>query len=114
MIEFLSAIVAFLVAIGVLVTIHEFGHFYVARRLGFKVLRFSIGFGKPLMRWRERDSAQVMRILTAMFRVGIMDAHQPTGSSGVNATSVEHAALAQRALHSSAPPSACVPSSRRA
>lgn len=62
MIEFLSAIIAFLVAIGVLVTIHEFGHFYVARRLGFKVLRFSIGFGKPLMRWRERDSAQVMRI----------------------------------------------------
>ena len=38
----------FLVAISLLVTIHEFGHFWVARKLGFKVLRFSVGFGKPL------------------------------------------------------------------
>jgi regulator of sigma E protease len=38
----------FVVAVGLLVTIHEFGHFWVARRLGFKVLRFSVGFGKPL------------------------------------------------------------------
>jgi regulator of sigma E protease len=48
----LSDIVAFIVAIGVLVSVHEFGHFWVARRLGFKVLRFSIGFGKPFARWR--------------------------------------------------------------
>jgi regulator of sigma E protease len=38
----------FIVAVSVLVTIHEFGHFWVARKLGFKVLRFSVGFGKPL------------------------------------------------------------------
>jgi regulator of sigma E protease len=43
--------VAFLVAFCLLVTVHEFGHFWVARRLGFKVLRFSIGFGKPL--WKR-------------------------------------------------------------
>ena len=49
------AIVAFIVAIGVLVSIHEFGHFWVARRLGFKVLRFSVGFGRPLLRWQERE-----------------------------------------------------------
>jgi regulator of sigma E protease len=42
----------FIVAISVLVAAHEFGHFYVARRLGFKVLRFSIGFGRPLLSWR--------------------------------------------------------------
>ena len=47
-----SSILAFIVAIGVLVSVHEFGHFWVARRLGFKVLRFSIGFGKPIARWR--------------------------------------------------------------
>ncbi len=35
----------FVVAVGLLVTVHEFGHFWVARRLGFKVLRFSVGFG---------------------------------------------------------------------
>ncbi|HYC08916.1 MAG TPA: site-2 protease family protein, partial [Steroidobacteraceae bacterium] len=33
----------FVVAVGLLVTVHEFGHFWVARRLGFKVLRFSVG-----------------------------------------------------------------------
>jgi regulator of sigma E protease len=40
----------YIVAVGFLVVVHEFGHFWVARRLGFKVLRFSIGFGKPLVR----------------------------------------------------------------
>ena len=43
-----------LVALGVLVTIHEYGHFWVARRCGVKVLRFSIGFGTPLIRWHDR------------------------------------------------------------
>jgi len=47
-------LLAFVVAIGVLVSVHEFGHFWVARRLGFKVLRFSIGFGRPLLIWRGR------------------------------------------------------------
>ena len=49
----LQSIVAFVVAIGVLVTVHEFGHFWVARRLGVKVLRFSVGFGRPLWTWRS-------------------------------------------------------------
>lgn len=40
----------YIVAVGFLVIVHEFGHFWVARRLGFKVLRFSIGLGKPLVR----------------------------------------------------------------
>ena len=44
----LFTIVSFLVALGILIAVHEFGHFWVARRLGVKVLRFSIGFGKPL------------------------------------------------------------------
>ena len=46
--QFVINLVAFIVAIGVLVAVHEFGHFWVARRLGIRVLRFSIGFGKPL------------------------------------------------------------------
>lgn len=41
---------AFLVALGILISIHEYGHFWVARRVGIKVLRFSIGFGKALFR----------------------------------------------------------------
>jgi len=38
----------FIIAVSLLVTVHEYGHFWVARKLGFKVLRFSVGFGKPL------------------------------------------------------------------
>ena len=41
----------FLIGVSLLVTVHEFGHFWVARKLGFKVLRFSVGFGKPL--WKR-------------------------------------------------------------
>jgi regulator of sigma E protease len=48
--ELLISVVTFIVAIGVLVAVHEFGHFWVARKLGIRVLRFSIGFGKPLYR----------------------------------------------------------------
>lgn len=47
-----------LIALGVLVTIHEFGHFWVARRCGVKVLRFSIGFGTPLLRWSDRQGTE--------------------------------------------------------
>ncbi len=47
--QFLYSVASFVVAIGVLVTVHEFGHFWVARRLGIKVLRFSVGFGRPLL-----------------------------------------------------------------
>jgi regulator of sigma E protease len=47
----LTAILAFAVAIGILVVVHEFGHYSVARLCGVKVLRFSIGFGTPLVRW---------------------------------------------------------------
>ena len=48
--QFVINLAAFIVAIGVLVAVHEFGHFWVARKLGIRVLRFSIGFGKPLFR----------------------------------------------------------------
>ncbi len=46
----------FIVAIGVLVTFHEFGHYWVARKAGVKVLRFSVGFGKPLFSWRRKTA----------------------------------------------------------
>ncbi|WP_133648493.1 RIP metalloprotease RseP [Paraburkholderia flava] len=52
----LIEILAFVVAIGVLVVVHEFGHYSVARLCGVKVLRFSIGFGRPLVRWVSRKT----------------------------------------------------------
>jgi len=46
--QFLTYALAFVVAVGIIVTVHEFGHYWVAKKLGVKVLRFSVGFGKPL------------------------------------------------------------------
>ena len=54
----LYMIIGTLVALGVLVTFHEFGHFWVARRCGVKVLRFSVGFGTPLVRWHDRQGTE--------------------------------------------------------
>lgn len=53
MLSILWSLGAFIVALGVLITVHEFGHFWVARRCGVKVERFSVGFGKAL--WRRTD-----------------------------------------------------------
>lgn len=52
MMSILFTIVSFIVAISILVAVHEFGHYIVAKKLGVKILRFSIGFGKPL--WSKR------------------------------------------------------------
>ena len=52
--DFLGAVAAFVAAVGILVTVHEFGHFWVARRLGVRVLRFSVGFGRPI--WSHREA----------------------------------------------------------
>jgi len=48
MIDFLQHLFAFVFTIGLLVTFHEFGHFWVARKCDVKILKFSVGFGKPL------------------------------------------------------------------
>ncbi|WP_455223108.1 sigma E protease regulator RseP [Kaarinaea lacus] len=53
--SFLTSISAFIFAIAVLIAFHEFGHYWVARRCGVKVLRYSIGFGKPLWMRRHGD-----------------------------------------------------------
>ena len=50
----------FIIAIGILVTFHEFGHYWVARKAGVRVLRFSVGFGRPLLRWtRNVDGDEI-------------------------------------------------------
>ncbi len=52
----LLTLVAFVVALGVLIAVHEYGHYRVAVACGVKVLRFSVGFGKPLLRWQSKGS----------------------------------------------------------
>lgn len=64
MLNLLWSVGAFLVAIGVLVSVHEFGHFWAARRVGVKVLRFSVGFGRPL--WRRVDRHGTEFVIAAL------------------------------------------------
>lgn len=54
----LISALALIVTLGILITVHEFGHFWVARRLGVKVLKFSIGFGRPLWRRHGQDGTE--------------------------------------------------------
>ncbi|SOD57478.1 site-2 protease. Metallo peptidase. MEROPS family M50B [Pseudoxanthomonas wuyuanensis] len=56
--DLLGSVWWMIVAIGVLVTFHEFGHYWVARRCGVKVLRFSVGFGRPLWSRRNRHGTE--------------------------------------------------------
>ncbi|TWH64704.1 regulator of sigma E protease [Azomonas agilis] len=56
--DMLYTLFATLIALGLLVTVHEWGHFWVARRCGVRVLRFSVGFGTPLVRWYDRQGTE--------------------------------------------------------
>ena len=62
MIDGAYMLVAFVVALGLLIVVHEFGHFWVAQRMGVKVLRFSVGFGKPIFsrRWGKDQTEFVI------------------------------------------------------
>jgi regulator of sigma E protease len=62
--EVLGSIWWLLVALGLLITFHEFGHFWVARRFGVRVLRFSIGFGQPL--WSRQGADGVQYVVAAI------------------------------------------------
>ncbi|MFZ6695992.1 RIP metalloprotease RseP [Stenotrophomonas acidaminiphila] len=58
MADFLGSVWWMIVSLGVLVTFHELGHYWVARRCGVKVLRFSVGFGRPLWSRRNRNGTE--------------------------------------------------------
>ncbi|MEM9100793.1 MAG: RIP metalloprotease RseP [Pseudomonadota bacterium] len=58
MLDFFWNFLSFVVAIGLLVTIHEYGHFWVARKLGFKVLKFSVGFGPAIVKKQGKDGVE--------------------------------------------------------
>jgi regulator of sigma E protease len=56
--ELLQTILSMIVTLGILVAFHEYGHFQVARWCGVKVVRFSIGFGTPLLRWYDKQGTE--------------------------------------------------------
>lgn len=63
--SFLHTLLFFIVALAILIAFHEFGHFWVARRLGVKVIRFSIGFGKPIWKY-QKNSASTEYLVAAI------------------------------------------------
>lgn len=66
--EFIFYPLAFIFALAILIAVHEFGHFWVARKLGVKVLRFSIGFGRPI--WKRQSSVDNTEYVLAAVPLG--------------------------------------------
>ena len=58
MLDTLQTVFVALATFATVVAFHEYGHFWMARRAGVKVLRFSIGFGRPLVRWQGKDDTE--------------------------------------------------------
>lgn len=79
----LISVIAFLVAMGVLIAIHEYGHFQMARWCGVKVLRFSVGFGRPLLRWQKAPNTPefVLGLLPLGGYVRMLDEREGTVSA---------------------------------
>lgn len=73
---FLNALIAFIVTIGILVTVHEFGHFWVAKKFGIKVLQFSVGFGKILKSWKIGETTYTLRALPLGGFVKMLDENE--------------------------------------
>ncbi len=91
-----SSIFYFIVVLAILITVHEFGHFWVARKLGVKVLRFSIGFGKPLYSWRRDGVEYVIAAIPLGGYVKMLDERD----DGEVASSERHKAFNRQPLGS--------------
>lgn len=77
----IQTVLVALLTLGVLVTIHEFGHYFVAKRCGVKVLRFAVGFGRPILRWRGRsDTEFVVGLIPLGGYVQMLDERENTVS----------------------------------
>ena len=78
----MTTIVSFVVVIGVLILIHELGHFFVARWTGVGVERFSIGFGPVLLRWRGKETEYVLSAIPMGGYVKMMGEENPVEGGG--------------------------------
>lgn len=93
------SILAFIVAVGILVTVHEAGHFLVARWCNVRVLRFSVGFGKPLLRWVGRGPDRTEYTLAAIPLGGyvrMLDGREDTVDPEEHHRAFNHRPLPQR------------------
>lgn len=105
MINFLWSLAAFIIALGVLITVHEFGHFWVARRCGVKVERFSVGFGRALWRRRDRHGTEyVIALIPLGGYVKMLDERVDTVPAEFRHQAFNHKTVWQRAAIVSAGP----------
>ena len=101
----LWSLAAFIVALGVLITVHEFGHFWVARRCGVYVQRFSVGFGRTL--WRRTDkhgTEYVLAVIPLGGYVKMLDERNETVPDEMRHQSFNSKTVWQRAAIISAGP----------
>ncbi|MGR3914091.1 MAG: RIP metalloprotease RseP, partial [Gammaproteobacteria bacterium] len=96
MTSFFYGLFGFLAAIAILVTVHEYGHFSVARRLGVTVLKFSIGFGKPLFRWRRGATEYVIGMIPLGGYVKMLDEREGEVAPELRAHAFNRQSLAVR------------------
>ncbi|MFZ2209033.1 MAG: sigma E protease regulator RseP [Porticoccaceae bacterium] len=87
----------FFLVLGVLITFHEYGHFWVARRCGIRVLRFSIGFGPALLRWHDRRGTEfVVAALPLGGYVKMLDEREGEVAESERARAFNRKSVAQR------------------
>ncbi len=105
MLNILWNLAAFVVALGVLITVHEFGHFWVARRCGVRVERFSIGFGKSVWRRHDRQGTEyVIALIPLGGYVKMLDGRVDDVPAGLQHQAFNHKTVWQRAAIISAGP----------
>ncbi|MBK6961687.1 MAG: sigma E protease regulator RseP [Gammaproteobacteria bacterium] len=87
----------FFLVLGVLITFHEYGHFWVARRCGIRVLRFSVGFGPALLRWHDRRGTEfVVAALPLGGYVKMLDEREGEVAESERAHAFNRKSVAQR------------------
>ncbi|CNK16498.1 sigma E protease regulator RseP [Yersinia aldovae] len=105
MMSILWSLAAFIVALGILITVHEFGHFWVARRCGVRVERFSIGFGKALWRRTDRQGTEyVIALIPLGGYVKMLDERVEAVAPELRHQSFNNKTILQRAAIVSAGP----------
>jgi regulator of sigma E protease len=98
-------VVVMLITLGVLVTIHEYGHYWVARKCGVKVLRFSIGFGPILYRWKNKQETEfALSLLPLGGYVKMLDEREETVDTSLKHQAFNNKSAAQRIAIVSAGP----------
>lgn len=97
--SFLWSLGAFLIAIAVLVSVHEYGHFWAARRCGIRVQRFSIGFGKVLWRWKDKKHTEfALSVIPLGGYVKMLDGRNEEVPPELKGQAFDHKPLIQRAF----------------